>query len=167
MGEEETKSEVLKATESGKREAEKHGEPMSANKEDASEAVVNMDENRKKDDKSETGKLMEEENGHKGETDKDKKKSKTQSGVGTRGNVRHNDSSSQGNGEWEHGEPGRTDVRRSEDKTRSLVGAILSRVVLVWQMRTGPRLLAIQCARGSKLLQPTYRFGTSYKDEKS
>lgn len=31
----------------------------------------------------------------------------------------------------------------------------------VWQMRTGPRLLTIQCAKGSKLLQPTYRFGSS------
>lgn len=31
----------------------------------------------------------------------------------------------------------------------------------VWQMRTGPRLLTIQCGRGSKLLQPTYRFGSS------
>ncbi|KAM7251311.1 hypothetical protein ACFE04_023194 [Oxalis oulophora] len=34
-------------------------------------------------------------------------------------------------------------------------------IVEVWQMRTGPRLLTIQCARGSKLLQPTYRFGSS------
>lgn len=28
-------------------------------------------------------------------------------------------------------------------------------------MRTGPRLLTIKCAKGSKLLQPTYRFGSS------
>ncbi|KAJ9153504.1 hypothetical protein P3X46_026933 [Hevea brasiliensis] len=34
-------------------------------------------------------------------------------------------------------------------------------IIEVWQMRTGPRLLTIQCARGSKLLQPTYRFGSS------
>lgn len=27
-------------------------------------------------------------------------------------------------------------------------------------MRTGPRLLTIQCAKGSKILQPTYRFGS-------
>eukprot|EP00257_Ricinus_communis_P019148 XP_015578056.1 rab3 GTPase-activating protein non-catalytic subunit [Ricinus communis] len=34
-------------------------------------------------------------------------------------------------------------------------------IIEVWQMRTGPRLLTIQCARGTKLLQPTYRFGSS------
>ncbi|OAY54779.1 rab3 GTPase-activating protein non-catalytic subunit [Manihot esculenta] len=34
-------------------------------------------------------------------------------------------------------------------------------IIEVWQMRTGPRLLTIQCGRGSKLLQPTYRFGSS------
>ncbi|XAR56465.1 hypothetical protein NMG60_11036965 [Bertholletia excelsa] len=34
-------------------------------------------------------------------------------------------------------------------------------IVEVWQMRTGPRLLAIPCARGSKILQPTYRFDSS------
>ncbi|GAB4846575.1 hypothetical protein Ancab_025582 [Ancistrocladus abbreviatus] len=34
-------------------------------------------------------------------------------------------------------------------------------IVEVWQMRTGPRLLAIRCANGSKILQPTYRFGLS------
>lgn len=34
-------------------------------------------------------------------------------------------------------------------------------IVEVWQMRTGPRLLTIKCAKGSKLLQPTYRFGSS------
>ncbi|KZV29702.1 rab3 GTPase-activating protein non-catalytic subunit [Dorcoceras hygrometricum] len=28
----------------------------------------------------------------------------------------------------------------------------------VWQMRTGPRLLTVPCPRGSKILQPTYRF---------
>ncbi|GMN54370.1 hypothetical protein TIFTF001_023493 [Ficus carica] len=31
----------------------------------------------------------------------------------------------------------------------------------IWQMRTGPRLRTIQCAKGSKILQPTYRFGSS------
>ena len=31
----------------------------------------------------------------------------------------------------------------------------------VWQMRTGPRLLTIQCSKGCRLLQPTYRFGSS------
>ncbi|XP_052207557.1 uncharacterized protein LOC127811595 [Diospyros lotus] len=30
-------------------------------------------------------------------------------------------------------------------------------IVEVWQMRTGPRLLTIPCAKGSKILQPTYR----------
>ncbi|KAH9778995.1 hypothetical protein WN944_014261 [Citrus x changshan-huyou] len=34
-------------------------------------------------------------------------------------------------------------------------------IIEVWQMRTGPRLLTIQCAKGSKILQPTYRFGSS------
>lgn len=34
-------------------------------------------------------------------------------------------------------------------------------IVEVWQMRTGPRLLTIQCTKGSRLLQPTYRFGSS------
>ncbi|GLU18068.1 hypothetical protein SLE2022_343890 [Rubroshorea leprosula] len=34
-------------------------------------------------------------------------------------------------------------------------------IVEVWQMRTGPRLLTIQCAKGSRLLQPSYRFGSS------
>ncbi|KAK9269617.1 hypothetical protein L1049_001394 [Liquidambar formosana] len=34
-------------------------------------------------------------------------------------------------------------------------------IIEIWQMRTGPRLLTIQCAKGSKILQPTYRFGSS------
>ncbi|XP_065861957.1 uncharacterized protein [Euphorbia lathyris] len=34
-------------------------------------------------------------------------------------------------------------------------------IVEVWQMRTGPRLRTIRCSRGSRLLQPTYRFGSS------
>ncbi|KAF5208214.1 Rab3 gtpase-activating protein non-catalytic subunit [Thalictrum thalictroides] len=34
-------------------------------------------------------------------------------------------------------------------------------IVEVWQMRIGPRLLAIQCAKGSKIMQPTPRFGSS------
>ncbi|KAJ4726448.1 putative Rab3 gtpase-activating protein non-catalytic subunit [Melia azedarach] len=34
-------------------------------------------------------------------------------------------------------------------------------IIEVWKMRTGPRLLTIQCAKGSKILQPTYRFGSS------
>ncbi|KAF8409061.1 hypothetical protein HHK36_005133 [Tetracentron sinense] len=34
-------------------------------------------------------------------------------------------------------------------------------IVEVWQMRIGPRLLTVQCAKGSKILQPTYRFGSS------
>ncbi|KAK8527489.1 hypothetical protein V6N13_085321 [Hibiscus sabdariffa] len=33
-------------------------------------------------------------------------------------------------------------------------------VIEVWQMRTGPRLLALNCAKGCRLLQPTYRFGS-------
>ncbi|XP_057461936.1 uncharacterized protein LOC130752157 isoform X1 [Actinidia eriantha] len=34
-------------------------------------------------------------------------------------------------------------------------------IIEVWQMRTGPRLMTIPCSRGSKILQPTYRFGSS------
>ncbi|KAM7498622.1 hypothetical protein LguiA_023036 [Lonicera macranthoides] len=34
-------------------------------------------------------------------------------------------------------------------------------IVEVWQMRTGPRLMTIPCAKGSRILQPTYRFGSS------
>ncbi|KAG8502450.1 hypothetical protein CXB51_000349 [Gossypium anomalum] len=33
-------------------------------------------------------------------------------------------------------------------------------IIEVWQMRTGPRVLAIQCTKGCRLLQPTYRFGS-------
>ncbi|CAI0436558.1 unnamed protein product [Linum tenue] len=33
-------------------------------------------------------------------------------------------------------------------------------IVEVWQMRTGGRILAVQCGKGSKILQPTYRFGS-------
>ncbi|XP_051145692.1 uncharacterized protein LOC127261394 [Andrographis paniculata] len=33
-------------------------------------------------------------------------------------------------------------------------------IVEVWQMRTGPRLLTIPCPKGSKILQPTYRFSS-------
>ncbi|KAE8706103.1 hypothetical protein F3Y22_tig00110403pilonHSYRG00013 [Hibiscus syriacus] len=33
-------------------------------------------------------------------------------------------------------------------------------IIEVWQMRTGPRLLALPCAKGCRLLQPTYRFGS-------
>ncbi|GAB2278032.1 hypothetical protein Dimus_012731 [Dionaea muscipula] len=34
-------------------------------------------------------------------------------------------------------------------------------ILEVWQMRTGQRLLAIRCAKGSKILQPAHRFGSS------
>lgn len=34
-------------------------------------------------------------------------------------------------------------------------------IVEVWQMRTGHRLLTLSCSKGSKLLQPTYRFDSS------
>lgn len=34
-------------------------------------------------------------------------------------------------------------------------------IVEVWQMRTGPRICTVQCTKGSKILQPTYRFGSS------
>ncbi|KAJ7981826.1 rab3 GTPase-activating protein non-catalytic subunit [Quillaja saponaria] len=34
-------------------------------------------------------------------------------------------------------------------------------IIEIWQMRTGPRLRTIKCAKGSKMLQPTYRFGAS------
>ncbi|GFP78669.1 rab3 GTPase-activating protein non-catalytic subunit [Phtheirospermum japonicum] len=34
-------------------------------------------------------------------------------------------------------------------------------IVEVWQMRTGPRLVTIPCPKGSKILQPTYRFSST------
>ncbi|XP_047969528.1 LOW QUALITY PROTEIN: rab3 GTPase-activating protein non-catalytic subunit-like [Salvia hispanica] len=34
-------------------------------------------------------------------------------------------------------------------------------IVEVWQMRTGHRLLTIPCPKGSKILQPTYRFSSA------
>ncbi|KAF7822630.1 rab3 GTPase-activating protein non-catalytic subunit [Senna tora] len=34
-------------------------------------------------------------------------------------------------------------------------------IIEIWQMRTGPRLRTIACAKGSKMLQPSYRFGAS------
>ncbi|KAG8364859.1 hypothetical protein BUALT_Bualt18G0042300 [Buddleja alternifolia] len=34
-------------------------------------------------------------------------------------------------------------------------------IVEVWQMRTGPRLLTVPCPKGSKILQPTYRFSSA------
>nr|GLL16532.1 rab3 GTPase-activating protein non-catalytic subunit [Ipomoea trifida] len=34
-------------------------------------------------------------------------------------------------------------------------------IVEIWQMRTGPRLQTIPCPKGSKILQPTYRFSSS------
>ncbi|KAK6270122.1 hypothetical protein POUND7_007227 [Theobroma cacao] len=34
-------------------------------------------------------------------------------------------------------------------------------IVEVWQMRSGPCLLTIQCGKGYRLLQPTYWFGLS------
>ncbi|PWA93288.1 hypothetical protein CTI12_AA067200 [Artemisia annua] len=34
-------------------------------------------------------------------------------------------------------------------------------IVEIWQMRTGPRILTIPCPKGSKILQPTYRFGST------
>ncbi|XP_062096823.1 uncharacterized protein LOC133802515 isoform X1 [Humulus lupulus] len=37
----------------------------------------------------------------------------------------------------------------------------LGNIVQIWQMRTGPRLRTIRSAKGSKILQPTYRFGSS------
>ncbi|KAI5662378.1 hypothetical protein M9H77_21701 [Catharanthus roseus] len=40
-------------------------------------------------------------------------------------------------------------------------------IVEVWQMRTGPRLLTIPCPKGSKILQPTYRFGSSMTSSSS
>ncbi|KAK8481185.1 hypothetical protein V6N13_129095 [Hibiscus sabdariffa] len=33
-------------------------------------------------------------------------------------------------------------------------------IIEVWQMRTGPRLFVLHCAKGCRLLQPTYRFGS-------
>jgi len=40
-------------------------------------------------------------------------------------------------------------------------------IIEVWQMRTGPRLLTIPCPKGSKILQPTYRFGSSSESASS
>ncbi|KAJ4797904.1 Rab3 GTPase-activating protein non-catalytic subunit [Rhynchospora pubera] len=34
-------------------------------------------------------------------------------------------------------------------------------IIEIWQMRTGPRLLTIQCPKGSKMLQPSIRFSSS------
>nr|XP_004294100.2 PREDICTED: rab3 GTPase-activating protein non-catalytic subunit [Fragaria vesca subsp. vesca] len=34
-------------------------------------------------------------------------------------------------------------------------------IIEIWQMRTGQRLRSFVCAKGSKILQPTYRFGSS------
>ncbi|KAK7405331.1 hypothetical protein VNO78_06562 [Psophocarpus tetragonolobus] len=34
-------------------------------------------------------------------------------------------------------------------------------IIEIWQMRTGPRLRTISCSKGSKMLQPSYRFGAS------
>ncbi|KAK9088903.1 hypothetical protein Scep_027985 [Stephania cephalantha] len=34
-------------------------------------------------------------------------------------------------------------------------------IIEVWQMRIGPRLIAIRCAKGSQILQPTSKFGSS------
>ncbi|KAK8706272.1 hypothetical protein V6N13_049845 [Hibiscus sabdariffa] len=34
-------------------------------------------------------------------------------------------------------------------------------IIEVWQMRTGPRLFVLHCAKGCRLLQPKYRFGSS------
>ncbi|CAH1444592.1 unnamed protein product [Lactuca virosa] len=40
-------------------------------------------------------------------------------------------------------------------------------IVEIWQMRMGPRTLTIPCPKGSKILQPTYRFGSSMLSESS
>ncbi|XP_073313069.1 uncharacterized protein [Primulina huaijiensis] len=40
-------------------------------------------------------------------------------------------------------------------------------IVEVWQMRTGPRLLTIPCPKGSKILQPTYRFTSAMSSSSS
>ncbi|KAG5020238.1 hypothetical protein AAZX31_06G213900 [Glycine max] len=34
-------------------------------------------------------------------------------------------------------------------------------IIEIWQMRTGQRLRTISCTKGSKMLQPSYRFGAS------
>ena len=38
---------------------------------------------------------------------------------------------------------------------------LIENIVQIWQMRTGPRLRTISCSKGSKMLQPSYRFGAS------
>lgn len=40
-------------------------------------------------------------------------------------------------------------------------------IVEVWQMRTGARLLTIPCPKGSKILQPTYRFSSATSSSSS
>jgi hypothetical protein len=40
-------------------------------------------------------------------------------------------------------------------------------IVEVWRMRTGARVLTIPCPKGSKILQPTYRFGSSASSSSS
>ncbi|KAI3703906.1 hypothetical protein L1987_74102 [Smallanthus sonchifolius] len=40
-------------------------------------------------------------------------------------------------------------------------------IVEIWQMRTGPRILTIPCPKGSKILQPTYRFGSTFSASSS
>ncbi|XP_074311151.1 uncharacterized protein LOC141647018 [Silene latifolia] len=40
-------------------------------------------------------------------------------------------------------------------------------IIEIWQMRTGPRIKTIQCAKGSKILQPTYRFSSSMASSSS
>ncbi|KAJ4975912.1 hypothetical protein NE237_001018 [Protea cynaroides] len=46
---------------------------------------------------------------------------------------------------------------------RKLQGRSCRRKLLwqVWKMRTGSRLLTIHCPKGSRILQPTHRFGSS------
>ncbi|KAL7143437.1 hypothetical protein ABFS83_08G190500 [Erythranthe nasuta] len=40
-------------------------------------------------------------------------------------------------------------------------------IVEIWQMRTGPRLLTIPCPKGSRILQPTYRFSSAASQSSS
>ncbi|XP_076960109.1 uncharacterized protein LOC143636388 [Bidens hawaiensis] len=40
-------------------------------------------------------------------------------------------------------------------------------IVEIWQMRTGPRILTVPCPKGSKILQPTYRFGSTFAESSS
>ncbi|KAI7733130.1 hypothetical protein M8C21_012705 [Ambrosia artemisiifolia] len=40
-------------------------------------------------------------------------------------------------------------------------------IIEIWRMRMGPRILRVPCPKGSKILQPTYRFGSTFSASSS